>query len=276
LNSPWGVALAPAGFGAFSGDVLIGNFGDGRIGAFDSGTGNLVGQLNDTTGQPLSIGGLWAMAFGGGGSAGNPNILYFTAGPSGETHGLFGSLAAGTAAAGGDFTVGAGAQTLTVLRGGSSNLSIDVTGTGGFTGQVNLTCSGLPAGASCNFAQQSIQAGGTQAQVMLTVSVDSTYVAPPYSVARLRRHSDGMLAMLTTLGFGAFGCVLFGTERRRRAKLAGLIGLGLLAMVVMAQTGCGGSKSNSTGSTGNGSFTMTVTGTSGALTHSTNVTVTVQ
>jgi uncharacterized protein (TIGR03118 family) len=93
LNSPWGVALAPMGFGPFGGALLVGNFGDGRINAFDPATGNWMGTLNGTNGSPLVIPGLWALAFGNGGSGGSPQTLYFTAGPNGETDGLFGSLA---------------------------------------------------------------------------------------------------------------------------------------------------------------------------------------
>jgi uncharacterized protein (TIGR03118 family) len=93
LNSPWGVALAPMGFGPFGGALLVGNFGDGRINAFDPATGNWMGELNGTNGSPLVIPGLWALAFGNGGSGGSPQTLYFTAGPNGETDGLFGSLA---------------------------------------------------------------------------------------------------------------------------------------------------------------------------------------
>jgi uncharacterized protein (TIGR03118 family) len=96
LNSPWGLALAPAGLGSFAGDLLVGNFGDGAINAFDPSNGNLVGPLKDTSGNPVVIDGLWALAFGGGGASGDPNTLFFTAGPGGEMHGLFGSLQAVT------------------------------------------------------------------------------------------------------------------------------------------------------------------------------------
>jgi len=97
LNSPWGMALAPAGFGQFGGDLLVGNFGDGRINAFDPVTGAFLGQLNDGSGHPIAIRGLWGLRFGNGGSGGDPNTLYFAAGipgPGGmvEDHGLFGSI----------------------------------------------------------------------------------------------------------------------------------------------------------------------------------------
>jgi uncharacterized protein (TIGR03118 family) len=97
LNSPWGMALAPTGFGEFGGDLLIGNFGDGRINAFDPVTGAFRGQLTNGSGNPITIKGLWGLRFGNGGSGGDPNTLYFAAGipgPGGrvEDHGLFGSI----------------------------------------------------------------------------------------------------------------------------------------------------------------------------------------
>lgn len=93
LNSPWGLAKAPAGFGGFAGALLVGNFGDGRINAFDPSNGTWLGTVNDTNGLPVAIQGLWALAFGNGGNGGEPHTLYFTAGLNGENDGLFGSLA---------------------------------------------------------------------------------------------------------------------------------------------------------------------------------------
>ncbi len=93
LNSPWGIALAPAGFGKFSNHLLIGNFGDGRITAFDL-NGEPDGQLRDTNGEVLAIEGLWALEFGNGALGTAKNKLYFNAGINGELDGLFGSLEA--------------------------------------------------------------------------------------------------------------------------------------------------------------------------------------
>jgi len=93
LNSPWGLALAPADFGRFSGDLLVGNFGDGRIHAFRLEDGEPVGLLHSAAGKPIRIDGLWALQFGHGASANGPaNTLFFTAGPADEEHGLFGSI----------------------------------------------------------------------------------------------------------------------------------------------------------------------------------------
>ncbi len=97
LDSPWGMALAPANFGIFANQLLIGNFGDGTINAFDPASGLLVGTLKDTNGAPMAIEGLWGLKFGNGGNGGATNVLYFTAGIAAggalEDHGLFGSLA---------------------------------------------------------------------------------------------------------------------------------------------------------------------------------------
>jgi len=100
LNAPWGIAMAPpTGFGAFSGDLLIGNFGDGEISAYapqSNGTWELVGQLRTSDHKVLSIDGLWALEFGRGAVNNGPtNTLFFTAGPNDETAGLVGKITAG-------------------------------------------------------------------------------------------------------------------------------------------------------------------------------------
>jgi uncharacterized protein (TIGR03118 family) len=97
LDSPWGLAITPAGFAGLTapgGDpvLLVGNFGDGRIHAYDATNGTWLGQLKDPDGDPIQIDGLWALRVGNGGSGGLANTVYFSAGPFGETHGIFGSL----------------------------------------------------------------------------------------------------------------------------------------------------------------------------------------
>ena len=96
LNSPWGLALATSSFGAFSNDLLVGNFGDGTIQAFDPITGAALGQLKDANGNPIVNQGLWGLAFGNNAVGVDKNSLYFTAGIPGndnvEDHGLFGQL----------------------------------------------------------------------------------------------------------------------------------------------------------------------------------------
>ncbi len=99
LNSPWGMAIAPANFGPFSGALLVGNFTDGKINAFNATTGAILGTLDDTTGIPIAIPGLWSLNFGGGAQSEDPGTLYITAGTGGgpnndpvQSHGLLASI----------------------------------------------------------------------------------------------------------------------------------------------------------------------------------------
>jgi uncharacterized protein (TIGR03118 family) len=98
LDAPWGLALAPANFGAFSGDLLVGNFGDGQINAYEetaNGRFEPRGELRDGDSKPIAIDGLWALQFGHGAPNNGPtNTLFFTAGPNDESDGLFGSITA--------------------------------------------------------------------------------------------------------------------------------------------------------------------------------------
>lgn len=94
LNAPWGLAIAPSTFGEFAGDLLVGNFGDGLISAFDLTAGTFEGLLLDTTGNPLAIDGLWGLLPGNNGNGGSSEKLYFAAGPDDESHGLFGVIVA--------------------------------------------------------------------------------------------------------------------------------------------------------------------------------------
>ncbi len=95
LDAPWGMAIAPAGFGAFSGDLIVGNFGNGRIHAFRPNTLSFVGTLRDGQDHPITIDGLWSLIVGSG-TEGGTDELVFTAGPDDESHGLLGTLRAAT------------------------------------------------------------------------------------------------------------------------------------------------------------------------------------
>ena len=96
--APWGLAMAPAGFGRFSGDLLVGNFADGHVNAYEEmANGHFVfrGFLLNPDGTPLAIDGLWALEFGNGAPNNGPvNTLFFTAGPNDESDGLFGTIMA--------------------------------------------------------------------------------------------------------------------------------------------------------------------------------------
>ena len=92
LNSPWGMAQAPANFGPFGNALLVGNFGDGRINAFDIGTGAALGALSQADGTPITITGLWGIAFGNGINSQPTSTLFFAGGPANETHGVYGRI----------------------------------------------------------------------------------------------------------------------------------------------------------------------------------------
>ncbi len=103
LNSPWGLTLAPANFGRFSNDLLVGNFGDSHVSAFDPTTGAFLGQLSDAKGHPLTLDGgfggtetkgLWGLSFGNGTGSGPTSTLYFASGINDEADGVFGSVTA--------------------------------------------------------------------------------------------------------------------------------------------------------------------------------------
>ena len=92
LNAPWGMVLAPADFGTFSNDLLVGNFGDGTINAFDPATGAWLGALAASNGTPIAIEGLWGIAFGNGINGQPMNTLFFAAGPNDENDGVYGRI----------------------------------------------------------------------------------------------------------------------------------------------------------------------------------------
>jgi uncharacterized protein (TIGR03118 family) len=123
LNAPWGVAIAPATFGAFANDILVGNFGDGTINAFDPKTGAALGALADQNGNPIAISGLWALIVGNGGNGGDPNAIYFAAGTGNQQHGLFGSLQAAPV-----ITTSSVANAADTATGIASNTFVTITG----------------------------------------------------------------------------------------------------------------------------------------------------
>jgi uncharacterized protein (TIGR03118 family) len=92
LNSPWGMVVAPATFGAFANDLLVANFGDNNIVAFDPNTGGYIDCLRDSDGKQLAVEGVWALTFGNGVSLGDAKALYYSAGPAKEFDGVFGRI----------------------------------------------------------------------------------------------------------------------------------------------------------------------------------------
>ena len=175
LNAPWGVAIAPAGFGIYGGDLLIGNFGDGLITAYSpTAPYAYQGIVADGTGKPIAYPGLWEI-FVSTATAANPNAIYFTAGIDQETHGLFGSISNSTTSnATPTFNLSTSSQVATVAMGGSTTLTISVAPASSFAGTVSFNCSGLPAGAMCNFASPQLTVSATApATEILTLQTSS-------------------------------------------------------------------------------------------------------
>lgn len=271
LNAPWGVVATPNSFGAFPNAILVGNFGDGTIDAFDT-TGKFLGQLTDSSNKLLVNPGLWDMAFGGGGSSGDAGTLYLTAGGSnqpnfpsgGNTTAVFAALVPAAAAGGPNFSLNLSSASATVTQGSSTNLMVSASSAGGFNGQISLSCT-APAGLSCAFSPSTISPGSSASSATLTISAVST---PP-----VNGYSTSMMATLLP-GFGVFG-MLFGVGKKNARKNLRWIGLaGVLLIVSLFALGCGGSNSTNK-PPASSQVSMTVTGTSGSISHSSTVAITV-
>lgn len=264
LNAPWGIVHTPASFGDFPNAVLIGNFGDGTIDAYDGG-GRFLGQVTDSAGHVIVNPGLWDMVFGEGGT-GDPSTLYFTAGGANQTSGLFATLVPATAANGPNFSLNLSAQTVTIAAGGSTTLTIGSAAVGGFNGQIALSCTPA-AGLTCSFAPNTISPGSNAASSTLTVSAAATAPGGGY----------GHPGMLLLSSLGLFG-TLFSVGRSKVTSTAGkkLMLLALLALLATGMTftvACGNySKHTPTYN----QASLTITGTSGGLSHSVPVSVTVR
>jgi uncharacterized protein (TIGR03118 family) len=181
LNSPWGVAIAPLAWGAFGGSLLVGNFGDGRINAFNLTTGAQLGTLQDVNGNPITISGLWALVFGvGGARGGDAKTLYYTAGvPNGTSvsRGQFGSLAPPAAI---QTIVNAASQMSLPLAPGEI---VEITGqTVGPSPSVAATIPPASPALATTLGGASVTVNGIAAPILYT-SGSQTNVQIPYEIA---------------------------------------------------------------------------------------------
>jgi uncharacterized protein (TIGR03118 family) len=288
LNSPWGMALAPVGFGIFGGDLLVGNLGDGLINVYDPNTYAYLGQITDATGAPIlskypgagvasSYVGLWELVFGNGvvngtpstTNAGDPNTLYFAAGLDAETHGVFGSISQNAATGGtANFGFSTSSSVATVASDASTSLTLAVAPINGFSGPVTFTCSGLPANSTCTFSSPTLtvtpSASATETLTLSTGGYKASNESAPFE--HFGRGS------YTALAFMPFACLLlFATRKKIRMSPKLML---VLIGTVGAATLAGCSYTNTT--TPAGTSAITVTATSGTVSHTSTVNLTVQ
>lgn len=269
LNAPWGMALAPSGFGPFAGDLLVGNFGDGIINVYNPTSFSLVGQVQDGSGNPIANPGLWEIVFGTNG-VGDSNTLYFAAGINGEKDGLFGSITAASVTTGPGFTIQSSSNSVNVTTTEPGTLTLNLASQNSFTGTVSLACSGLPVDTACTFAPASVDLTSSAPQTV-TVSIAVTSVGPgnPYNTGHLSGHRGIAFAFV-----GPVGLLAFAGFRKRSFAVRRICLLALLGCIALGATACGSSSTAAT--TGPTVAQTTITATSGSITHSIPITVTVQ
>lgn len=284
LNAPWGIAFAPStGFGVYSGDLLVGNFGDGKINVYDPHTYAYIGQLMDPTGASFVYGALWELLTGGTpvsngttpSSGGSNTTVYFTAGLAGENHGLLGAIA-NTTVSGASPAIGfsAAAGLMNVSAGSSSQLMLSVVPVNGFSGSVTFACSNLPPGATCSFSPATVNLTPTAvASTQMTVNTTATMTGSLRNYP-LYRHPHFVVTLASLLPF-----CLFLFRRRRNVRKTILLMIPLFALTLGAglfTLGCGGNNTipPTPTPTGQTQFTVTAMGSASAQ-QSTTLTLTV-
>jgi uncharacterized protein (TIGR03118 family) len=287
LNAPWGIAYAPANFGIFSNDLLIGNFGDGIINVFDPKTFAYLGQLVDGSGKPLQYASLWELLPGGAAvtgttavGGGDTSTVYFTAGLDKEQHGLLAGITnASTAGATPTFGFSAAAPSATVTAGASTQVQLSIAPVNSFSGSVSLACSGLPSSATCSFSPSQASVSST-APSIVTVTINTN----TKTAALQRFQKPGTLAGITAAFLLPFASLLALRRRRTSVTALRLMGMAfLLSACCMAVVGCSGGTSSTTTTsttpppvTPAGTSTITIAATAGAVTQQTSLALTVK
>jgi uncharacterized protein (TIGR03118 family) len=280
LNAPWGLAIAPTTFGIFGGDLLIGNFGDGIINAYDPKSFAFLGQLADPAGKTLTYASLWELFFGltqpSATTTGNLNTLYFTAGLAGEKHGLLAAINTNPTATGtATYGFSASSSAATVAAGSSATFVLSAAPTNNFSGTVALACSGLPEAATCSFSPTSL---AVTASVPATTTLTIATVKKMACVRPFTIHGTS-IDKITVALFLPFGALLLVPRRRslsqqRYLRLLGLFGAFILSAGFLA--GCSTYSNVFVPSTPAGTSAITIKATSGTITQSTIVNLTVQ
>ncbi|HEV2578595.1 MAG TPA: TIGR03118 family protein [Acidobacteriaceae bacterium] len=291
LNAPWGIAFAPAtGFGIFSGDLLIGNFGDGHINVYDpKNSYAYLGQLVDSTGKPLVYASLWSLLTGGtpilnstSVSGGSLTSVYLTAGLANQQHGLLAAINSSTVSgASPTFAFSSSASSATVTDGNTATFTLAAVPVNGYSGTMTFTCSGLPVNSVCIFSPYTLSVA-SNAPASTTLSI--TTMGSKASMGFIHYH-HGMppFALASIVPLSLLPLAMF--VRRRRSSSRALRLFGPLAILVLGYAatvlvlGCGNSASPATTppSTPTGNSIVTVTATpSGGAPQQTSIALTVQ
>ena len=280
LNAPWGVAIAPTAFGPFGGDLLIGNFGDGIINAYDPKSFAFLGQLADSTGKTLTYASLWELFVGltapSSSFAGNLNTVYITAGLAAEKHGLFAAINSNPTATGtATYGFSASASALTVTDGASTTAVVSAVPTNNFSGTVALACSTLPEAATCTFSPASLNvtSGAPATSTVTIATVKKMSCLRPYSI------HDASLSKFSVALFIPFGAILLFPSRRTPKQQRSLRLLGLFGALILSAgflTGCTSYSNVFVPSTPAGTTVVTIKATSGSITQTTTINLTVQ
>jgi uncharacterized protein (TIGR03118 family) len=256
LNAPWGIVKASENFGAFSGDILIGNAGDGAINAFDSVTGAFLGQLKDGNGNAIVNPDLHGMVFGDG-VAGERNTLYIASGLSGAS--LFGAISDNTGGVAPDFTLTASPSAADVHQGEAATFTLTATPAGSLRGLFTFSCIS-PSGTTCSVGSTAVDATTGAARVSIETST-----------------SPAGLTQFAAIGLpGIFvGIGLLRRKQRshrRSAIFASIFVFTALFFGLLGMVACGGTQiSNSTRT-----FPIVVTANTQSISHSTTLTLTVR
>jgi uncharacterized protein (TIGR03118 family) len=280
LNAPWGLAIAPTTFGPFGGDLLIGNFGDGIINAYDPKTFAFLGQLADPTGKTFTYASLWELFFGltqpSSTTSGNLNTLYIAAGLAAEKHGLLAAINTNPSATGtATYGFSASASALTVTDGTPITAVVSAVPANNFSGTVALACSGLPEAASCAFSPASLNVT-SGAPATSTVSITTVKKMACLRPFNIHQASISRFTLAFILPFGAL--LLFPRRRspgqQRSLRLLSLFGALILSAGFL--TGCTSYTSGFVASTPAGTSQVTIKATSGTITQTTTINLTVQ
>ena len=278
LNAPWGVAFAPSNFGVFSGDLLIGNFGDGIINVYDPTNYAYRGQLVDSTATPLTYLALWDLLTtgtpvmnSGSSSGGTANTVYFTAGLEDQRHGLLGAIT-NTSVPGVSptFAFSSSTDAVSVTSGTSANITLAVVPVNGFNGTVTLSCT--PSSTStCALQPTSLNVSSSAvATSALTITANGSTTM----MGELRFHRG-----IPTLALASLFPLSLLIFLRRRGSPKTLRFLGPLAILILSCTATTFFLACSNPApvvTPHGNSVVTVTATSGNARQQASIALTVQ